>query len=563
MSTAHDRPFEPEPTPLLADVPAPVAPVAGDSAAEWVGEKTILIADDEVTTIYLNVAGSDEWLSVREFPAVIGRHERAAITVDHPSVSRRHAHIAVEADGTLVVEDLGSSNGIRVEGQRVERMLLMDGDRFELGRVSLRISTQPPGEVNVAAVPAAATVAGSSGPSGYDPTFHFDLKKFLPLVVSVAAAAVALAMFVNRTPRTVVLPALPESELVAAAPVDVPFEQAKSLATPPGSRPAVSAPTDQNGSAPEQVATPAVAPANESTSRATEQAGSTASLESRSLLMDQSMANTRPLPAPKAPAATEQVEITQPLATVPQPQPEPVQQDRPVEAPFQEELAAAPKINSRPPRPAGKPKPVRRSSEFSRAYIDTALQMYLDGDSDNAIQRLGIMSRSLRNQRQFRDEAAGLQVQIEGLVSNYKQGQSALDRGDRGEAAASWARFLRDESQLFGGSTSVFAKRIGRVVAEQYIRDGDSANAEGRFHDAHLSWTKALQYEPDGVAKESLARLEQRGQELFREGYRLEGVNLERAKALWTQVTEILPPGTEYHTKARAKLRWHEQGERG
>lgn len=562
MSTAHERPFAPEPTPLLADVPPPVKPVAADAADEWVGEKTILIPDDEPTSVFLNVGGTDGWLAIREFPAVIGRHERAAVTLDDPSVSRRHAQIAMEEDGTLVVEDLGSSNGIRVEGQRVERMLLMDGDRFELGRITLQFSTKPPGHEGPA--PAVAQVASAPAAQKYDPGHQFDFKKFLPLAVSVVAVAVALAMFANRTPRTVVLPDAPaERALTAVMPTDRPLDQAASPGpaappmttsaeplTPgnideaPGASTSGPGVTTTPASATQQGAAQKTAPAAEQMKRVGSTASAGAPEAGQANVQPQAAAKPRAmLPTAKAPPAAKP--------------------DRPVKAPFQEELAAAPKANSRPPRPAGKPKPVRRSSEFSRAYIDTALQMYLDGDSENAIRRLGIMSRSLRNQRQFREEAAGLQLQIEALVDNYKQGQSALDRGDRAAAAGAWARFLRDEAQLFGDSTSVFAKRIGRVVAEQYIRDGDKANAEGRFHDAYLSWTKALQYEPDGVAKESLERLKQRAQELYREGYRLESVNLERAMAIWVEVTELLPPGTEYHTKARAKLRWHQQGARG
>jgi tetratricopeptide (TPR) repeat protein len=553
MSTAHERPFEPEPTPLLADVPPPVAPVATDAGDEWVGEKTILIPDDEPTSVFLNINDAAQWLAVREFPAVIGRHERASITLDDPSVSRRHAQIVMEEDGTLVVEDLGSSNGIRVEGQRVERMLLMDGDRFELGRISLRFSTRPPG--SEAAAPAAAQATSAPAAKAYDPTHQFDLKKFLPLAVSVAAVAVALAMFANRTPRTVVLPDAPvERPLTAPTPTDRPLDQAAAARN--------SAPAT-NASPPTQQPAAAVADTESVT-----QAGESAATDVPAPLTPQDTAQTTSAPAESPPVATQvkpENEIaTRPLAKLPEPEAPPVaKKDRPIEAPFQEELAAAPKVNRRAQRPAASNKPIRRSSEFSRQYIDSALQMYLDGDSENAIRRLGIMSRSLRNQKQFRDEAAGLQIQVEALVNNYKQGQSALDRGDRAEAAGAWARFLRDEAQLFGDSTSVFAKRIGRVVAEQYIRDGDKANAEGRFHDAYLSWTKALKYDPDGVAKESLERLEQRAQELYREGYRLESVNLERAMTIWVEVTELLPPGTEYHTKARAKLRWHQQGGRG
>ncbi len=50
-----------------------------------------------------------------------------------PSVSAHHARIVVASDGTLHVEDLGSSNGTFVNDERTERASLRDGDVLRLG----------------------------------------------------------------------------------------------------------------------------------------------------------------------------------------------------------------------------------------------------------------------------------------------------------------------------------------------------------------------------------------------------------------------------------------------
>ncbi|NUP07197.1 MAG: sigma 54-interacting transcriptional regulator [Polyangiaceae bacterium] len=57
---------------------------------------------------------------------VIGRSREADITVDHTSVSRRHA--VLEIDTGLVWEDLGSANGTRVRGR-----VLIAGERVHVG----------------------------------------------------------------------------------------------------------------------------------------------------------------------------------------------------------------------------------------------------------------------------------------------------------------------------------------------------------------------------------------------------------------------------------------------
>ena len=45
---------------------------------------------------------------------------------------------------------------------------------------------------------------------------------------------------------------------------------------------------------------------------------------------------------------------------------------------------------------------------------------------------------------------------------------------------------------------------------------------------------------------------------MYREAYRLETANVEKAKTLWRQVVDLVAPGSEYHAKATAKLRWYE-----
>jgi hypothetical protein len=63
---------------------------------------------------------------------VIGRSRDCEITLDDPNVSRRHAEIRNEG-GAWVVADLGSTNGVKVNGQRVNQYALQPGDELTLG----------------------------------------------------------------------------------------------------------------------------------------------------------------------------------------------------------------------------------------------------------------------------------------------------------------------------------------------------------------------------------------------------------------------------------------------
>jgi hypothetical protein len=68
--------------------------------------------------------------------AVVGRLPECDISLDDPSVSRRHARIGRQ-DGMWFVEDLGSTNGTRVGDRSVTRAELADGDELRLGNVRL------------------------------------------------------------------------------------------------------------------------------------------------------------------------------------------------------------------------------------------------------------------------------------------------------------------------------------------------------------------------------------------------------------------------------------------
>ena len=66
----------------------------------------------------------------------IGRSLAADVRFDDPTVSRRHALIVHQADGTRVLDDR-SLNGVYVNGRRVEWSPLKDGDQIVVGRHTL------------------------------------------------------------------------------------------------------------------------------------------------------------------------------------------------------------------------------------------------------------------------------------------------------------------------------------------------------------------------------------------------------------------------------------------
>jgi hypothetical protein len=73
---------------------------------------------------------------------ILGRGPSSTVVLDDSLVSRTHAKIIVQR-GSASIEDLGSSNGVLVNGDRVTaRRTLSNGDRVVLGQQSFTVSMQ-------------------------------------------------------------------------------------------------------------------------------------------------------------------------------------------------------------------------------------------------------------------------------------------------------------------------------------------------------------------------------------------------------------------------------------
>jgi hypothetical protein len=76
-------------------------------------------------------------------PAVaIGRSPDCAISIADPSLSRRHFELASEGDGWRVT-DLGSRNGISVNGELVRRAVVRPGDEIRAGDMTFHLEVAP------------------------------------------------------------------------------------------------------------------------------------------------------------------------------------------------------------------------------------------------------------------------------------------------------------------------------------------------------------------------------------------------------------------------------------
>jgi len=137
---------QPAPVSVVQAPPAPVyvppAPVAPPPAPAPAPVPQVEYAPTVAAPRYGAALGrvqlpSGERVNVGQRVVTIGRLPECTITLTDPNVSRRHAEI--RPGDEIVIVDLGSTNGTKVNGLRIQgERVLVDGDIVSMGSTHLR-----------------------------------------------------------------------------------------------------------------------------------------------------------------------------------------------------------------------------------------------------------------------------------------------------------------------------------------------------------------------------------------------------------------------------------------
>jgi serine protease Do len=143
-------------------------------------------------------SGGDEGKTVQAAGErfLLGRDEGCDLTLADDRVSRQHAFLRVYADGRAEIHDLGSANGVLVNGHLIATpVLLQGGEQIQLGDTVMTTSvTEPSSRPTVVGV-VPADVAGSEGPSA-STVERRKLRRSVRTIGAVAGVAVAGAVTV-------------------------------------------------------------------------------------------------------------------------------------------------------------------------------------------------------------------------------------------------------------------------------------------------------------------------------------------------------------------------------
>lgn len=104
------------------------------------------------------IPGAEAPIVLQRPVLLVGRHPECDVRLDRPQVSRRHCCLA-QAYDRLLIRDLGSRNGVRVNGRPVAEAPLRPGDEVAIAQVIYRLEADPSAPAPSPPIPSPAVAA--------------------------------------------------------------------------------------------------------------------------------------------------------------------------------------------------------------------------------------------------------------------------------------------------------------------------------------------------------------------------------------------------------------------
>ncbi len=515
-----------------------------------------------------------------QFPLLIGRGHDCGWVIQNKNISRHHAEITF-AEEAYGVQDLRSLNGVRVNGFKIDRVVLEDGDQVSFGE--LRFTFQIRQAVESRAPYVAPSMNRVNDLPDFDqqeaglqlddldlddlympeaeaeqdlftaPTAKSASKKWWPAILAILAAAtlasalVAVAYyFLQPQLGTAQKPEVKsvEQAQVVEAPVSSMAQQPGAMAEPAVEHESAW----QLGPASKKSAQPAMVP---------EAAMAPASVASA----------TTALPLPRLAAA---------------------HLDLP--APVRNSLSQASKVSRTAEKKTSASMMVAGSANemLQTTSLPKAIwRSYVAGNEGQLAPLLEQAAKKIQASGGRQKNLSKIQSTVSHLLDLYHQADKSYQAGDKAQAFTLWAQFLAQEKAWLGNQHSAYYRKVTQSVMNEYLSRAQAATAAGNpvLAEQYRKKAEALapltqmaappaekkpasttmpsvvvkKTAPVALNPTSSARAVSDAEVMYQKGLRLEYSDLDQSMALWRQVIQTAPADSEVYARAAAKLAWYDK----
>ncbi len=199
--------------------------------------------------------------------------------------------------------------------------------------------------------------------------------------------------------------------------------------------------------------------------------------------------------------------------------------------------------------------------KYPEGIADQVL-IYFIGDPKNAMFGLEELVKNPKNKKKFAEHTqliVDLQGQLRSVVQGYEAGETKLQAGDADAARTEWSVVLTvDKTIIPEGFKSRYSRNIGNRLSKSYYLDGRKSLDLYRYEEAFDYFKKGMDLDPDDTTEllEGFKELEQKAGEFLDEAVQLhDSGSIEPAKKIFQRITKITLEKSPTHQKAKSFLK--------
>ncbi len=201
-------------------------------------------------------------------------------------------------------------------------------------------------------------------------------------------------------------------------------------------------------------------------------------------------------------------------------------------------------------KPKRDPGALRRKAE---ALVDQAINAYVEGEPEKAENRLnGVMALDLNPGDQIVREAQTLLSRIKQVKSHFQAGKNAFQRNENEKGLNDYLNVIEIDRQITDKKNSYYYTEVKGTAVEELLNQGRAYEDSQQFCKAFRNYREILKIDPDNwKAEKYIEAIEKKAIDIYRVGYSQQDFNPRLTASRYKEVMNLLCPEHEYYKKAQ------------